>query len=148
MWWFILGLTIFAILWATVIRPQLRNRPYFKAFFDWVEPIETMLYRKSEGIFWARYQQFMGILIMVLAYLGQLDVSIVNPVVAQEYQPFVPLALNLSGTIAESLRRDTSKPLEVIAAPGTPAMARAEVRLDEAIKEAKINAATETAKAA
>ena len=144
--WTLLIITVLIVLWVTVVRPLIRNKPFAKPFFDWIEPYERALYKKSEAIAWARFQQFIGILITLLAAIGALDVSIVVPVVPESVQPYVPLTITISGFIAEQLRRDTTKPLEVVAAPATPAVEAAVAKVDEANKEAKVVAASETAR--
>lgn len=113
------GLTLFVALYVTVIRPWMRNKPWAQGYFKFFEPMEN-LWKKSETILFARWNQLMGLILMGAGFLGGIDYSILHPIVPEKYQPFlpmIPVALNMLGGVIEALRRDTTKPLEVVAAP-------------------------------
>lgn len=146
-------LTVLAIAWATILRPWLRKKPWAQGFFAKIETAEILLYEKSEGIFWARWQQFLGIVLMLCGLFGGLDYTwlvVFTPEWVHPVLPLIPSILNVTGTIAERLRRDTTKPLEQVAlptvVPATVAIAEARVEvakaeLKETIKEAKAEGA-------
>jgi hypothetical protein len=142
---FLIGLgvfTIFVIAWVTYLRPWLRNQPWACDFFLWIEPIELHLYKKSEGILWARWQQFLGLVITSVGVFGGIDytwLAFWTPDYIDPLLPLIPTILNVTGTIAERLRNDTTKPLEVVALPQ-------EKPAEVAAVVAKVEAANEQAK--
>jgi len=121
----ILGLLIFfsvIAVYAVIIRPWLRKKPWMQWFFanPVVEWIEIHLWRKSETILVARGLQAVGAIGAAAGYLGGIDWSIVAPVVPEKWQPFLPMLpmfFNALGGIMEWLRRDTTKPLELVDVP-------------------------------
>ncbi len=136
----IVVLTVIAVWWALHGRPWLTTMPWAKPFFDWIEPIERHLYKKSETIFWARWWQFIGYLTTILAFIGTIDIAPFIGLVPERYQwaiPLLPVVISLAGHMAERLRSTTTLPLEVVALPPT---ASQEIRdkvatSDEAKKE-------------
>ena len=120
--WGLVIVTGLVLLYALLVRPWLRKREWAKPFFanPVIEWLEIYLWSKSESILWARWQQFLGLVLTVIGFLGAIDYSLLAAVVPPKYVPFLPLipmVLNLTGTIAEALRRDTSTPLAVVALP-------------------------------
>lgn len=112
-------LTALVALYVVWIRPWLRQKPWTQGFFahPWVEWMEIKFWSKSETILWARYQQFLGLVLIATGYMGGIDYSIFAPVVPESVLPFlpmIPLVLNFLGSIAEAQRRDTTKPLELV----------------------------------
>lgn len=115
-------LTAFAAVYATIIRPMTRDAPWAKGFYGHpvVQWIELKFWGRSETLFWARYQQFLGAVLIATGYLGGIDYSIFAPVVPDSvvlWLPLIPVILNFFGSIAEAQRRDTSEPLEEVALP-------------------------------
>jgi len=149
----LLSLTAIVAIWAVIVRPWLRDKPWMQWFFanPIVEWIEINVYRKSDTILWARWLQLMGLISMSAGYLGGIDWTIFAPVVPEKWMPFLPMipaVLNFIGGIAEAQRRDTTKPLELVALTekekDTPAVAQAIATADIAKVEAV--AAVEIAK--
>lgn len=124
---FFIGLTVlaaFVALWVTLVRPWLRTKSWAARFFAWIEPVEIALWRKSETILWARLKMVVGVLLTVLTQIGTLDITPIMPLVPDAYEDLfrtifglLPLIITLMGWIDEQLRKDTTKPIEVVAAP-------------------------------
>lgn len=116
----LLSVTALVVGYITWLRPWLRSQDFARPFFDFIEPIELALWRKSETILWARFLQVVGLVSTVAGIFGAIDWTMITPLVPEPYQnfmPLIPLVLNLIGTVTEKLRRDTTKPLEVVAVP-------------------------------
>jgi hypothetical protein len=110
------------VLYAVWGRAWLKTKPWMKGFFDVVEPIEVALWKKSETILFARLKMFSGLLLTLLTQLGTIDLTPLMPFVPDQYEGFVrvvfnmlPLVLTVLGAIDEKLRKDTTKPLELVA---------------------------------
>lgn len=91
-------------------------------WFDFWEPIEIYLWRKSETILFARFKVFLGASLTLLTQIGTIDLYPIMPFFPDKYRPFlefafncVPLLITLVGLMDEKLRRDTTKPLELVA---------------------------------
>lgn len=145
-------LTLLVALYVTLIRPVLRQSEWAKPFFahPWVEWLEINLWAKSEAILWARWQQFLGLVLTATGFLGGIDytvLALLTPDWIDPYLPLIPFVLNITGTIAEALRRDTTKPLAVVALPEVkPPEVAAVVARVEAVNAAA-TVAVEVAKA-
>lgn len=136
------ALTAAVALYATVIRPLLRDKEWAKPFFAAVEPFELWIYSKSEAILWARWQQFLGIVLTLVGVLGGFDFTVliaVTPASWHKWLSLMPLVLNVTGTVAELLRRDTTKPLAVVELPEVkpPDVAAAVAKVEAANQEVK-----------
>jgi hypothetical protein len=141
------------VLW---LRKWLKTKPWADGFFAAIEPIEIALWKKSETILFARFKMFIGLLLTCLTQLGAIDLTPLMPFVPDQYEPFVKLAFNMLpmvltvlGVIDEKLRKDTTKPLELVAIAEkdiTPEVAEAIATADDA-KDAAV-AVAEEAKAA
>lgn len=114
----IIGITIFTVLLAiyvTILRPMMRNTSWGQPFLDKIEPIERVLWLKSESILWARFKLLLG---TVLTILLNTNLSPFEVFVPEKYRFIVAalpsVALALDGIIGEWLRRDTSKPLPFV----------------------------------
>lgn len=117
--------TILVALWVGVLRPWLRPKPWMRWLFDAIEPVERALWLKSESIMWARWLTFTGTFLTVLANFdpSSLDTLMVfAPMLPESWQPYatgivrvLPMVVTLAGLLQERLRRDTTKPLEVVA---------------------------------
>jgi hypothetical protein len=128
-------------LWVTLIRPVIRKMPFFTPFFDAVEPIERVLWLKSETILFARGLQLLGGTLSFLAYLGTLDLTPLIAMLPDKHKwiaPLLPLFFNVIGTVQELLRRDTTQPLVVTAMPK-------DAPIDEVRKVAEAENATKDA---
>jgi hypothetical protein len=122
-----------------------------RKFFIAIEPIEIKFWSKSETVLWARWRQFIGILITVLAFIGTIDITPFYGIVPQKYQwmiPFAPLLITASAGLAEYLRHYTTKPLELVAVPDVgaspaveKAVAAAEMSKDKAVVAVEKDAA-------
>jgi hypothetical protein len=147
------------ILWyALQGRDWLKTKPWAHGFFEFIEPIEIFIYKKSETILVARSLQGLGAILTVLTWIGSIDITPIMPLVPEKYQPYVhaamsflPLVLNALGAIVERLRNQTTKPLELVAVPDkvvaeTPKIAEAVAMADATKIEAV--AVIEEAKAA
>lgn len=118
--WVLAGLAAFVALYVAYLRPWLREKEWAAGFFAAVEPIELHLWKKSESILWARFQQLLGVVLTSMGFLGGIDWTAITPFVPEKYQPLMPmlpLILTMLGTIAERLRNDTRQPLELVAVP-------------------------------
>lgn len=113
-------ITALVIVYAVFVRPWLREKAWASWFFRLVEPIELHLWRKSEALLVGRWFQFVGLLSTVHGFLGQIDwtlMAILTPDWIDPYLPAMPLILNILGWVIELLRKDTTKPLELVAVP-------------------------------
>lgn len=147
-----------AVAYALWIRPWMRGTSWGQAFLVKIEPVEIFLYKKSETIFIARTFQLLGVVLTFLNSIGQFDLSPFASLVPDRYQWIVaawPIVFNAIGWMQERMRKDTTKPLEVVALPSDSsptvlaAAKDAEVATAVAVQEIKIDAAaTATAKAA
>lgn len=148
----LIGLTVIAVLVALYVvagRPWMRTTGWGKSFLDWIEPMERVLWWKSETILWARLQMVSGLLLTALTQAGQIDITPLMPFVPDAYEPMLmfvwnlmPLTLTLMGWINEKLRKDTTKPLEIVAMRTD---APPEVKAAAAEAEAKTTAAVAVA---
>lgn len=140
-------LTALIVAYILVVRPWLRKRPWAAGFFALIEPVELTLWNKSESILWARTQMVWGVVLLVAGHIFSIDISIFGTVIPEWMQPWWPIIITAYGIIGEWLRRDTTKPLAVVAIPQdaplavTNAVARAEVANDTAVAVAKASAA-------
>lgn len=132
----LLSIAAFVAIWVTLLRPWLKTQSFAAPFFARIEPIEIMLWSKSETILWARFQAIVGALLATLAGLGTIDLSPVKAILPDTLKPYadlVPLIITLSGFVSEALRRNTSKPLAVVAAPvDAPGTLAANARVEQA----------------
>jgi hypothetical protein len=108
-------------LWG---RDWLKNKPWTAGFFARVEPIEIVLFKKSQTILLARLKMTVGVTLTALTYLGTIDLTPLMPFVPEQYQGLVHLAFNLlpmiitlMGMADEKLRNKTTAPLELVAIP-------------------------------
>lgn len=113
-------LTVYA-LW---VREWLKTKSWAAGFFAWVEPIEIALFKKSVVILFARLKVLTGLLLMLLAQVGSIDLTPIMPFVPEKYQGVIhfivnlaPLALTIVGWMDERLRNATTLPIEIVAVP-------------------------------
>lgn len=113
------------LLWyALQGRGWLKGKPWAQPFFAWVEPIEIVLFKKSETILFARLKVVVGAVLTLLTQIGSIDLTPLMPFVPEKYQPYVNFAINLvplaisgMGLLDEKLRNATTKPIELVAIP-------------------------------
>jgi hypothetical protein len=121
----LLGLVVLIVVWyAAYGREWLKAKPWAAGFFAAVEPLEIMLYKKSETILFARLKMVTGLLLTALTMLGGIDLTPIMPFVPDQYHGTVraiinllPMAITLVGMMDERLRNTTTKPLELVAIP-------------------------------
>jgi hypothetical protein len=114
---FLIGLTAFVALYVVWLRPWLRDKPWAQSFFVRIEPVEIALWKKSESILWARFLQAVGLVVPLLQFVGAVDITPYLAIVPERYAPYLLLMIFVAGQIGERLRKDTTKPLDVVAAP-------------------------------
>ncbi|MGY3605655.1 MULTISPECIES: hypothetical protein [unclassified Bradyrhizobium] len=140
------------LLYAIEGRAWLKRQPWAKGFFDWVEPIEIALFKKSETILFARLLSALGIVLTFLTQIGDINLTPLMPLVPDKYQVIVsmtinciPLAISFIGMIVEWLRKKTTKPVELVAVPEDklPPSAALAVAQAEVAKEQAVAAVTE-----
>lgn len=143
--WSIVAVLVLVVL-AYVLggRKWLKSKPWAQNFFAKIEPIEIMLWKKSETILWARMQQVGGACMLFLHLIGVADLTPFVGFLPPKYQPWLSaapaMAISLNGLICEIQRRDTTKPLALVALPDNnvplkvqEAVAAAEVTKNEAV---------------
>lgn len=115
-----------ALVWSLWGRNWLKARGWrwSNAFFAFIEPIEIMLWKNSKTIFVARLKIATGLLLMVGAQLGAIDITPLMPFVPDEWEGVVrfawqllPLTIAAVGWMDEALRKETTKPLALVAVP-------------------------------
>lgn len=124
---FAVSLFILAILltwYALWGRDWLKAKPWAERFFAWIEPIEIVLYKKSQTILWARLKMLIGALLTVLTYLGTIDLAPIMPFVPDQYEAtlravfnLLPMIITLVGMADERLRNKVTLPIEIVAVP-------------------------------
>ena len=135
------------IFYIFVGRTLLRRVPVFDRFFDWIEPMEIVLWRKSRTILWSRFLIVVGILPVVLEQLQNLNVPGLSNLLPTQYQAWWSVSFSIIGVVNEMLRRDTTRPLALVALPDdvSPKVAAA-VEAAEVSQDKAVAAAAETAK--
>lgn len=118
--WIAVLTAIVAVLVVWVL-PWLEGKPAVMAVLD---PIAIPLWKKSKSIFWARWLQLIGLgvpivqgLLQLLVFIGGIDVSPYLVIIPAEYQAYVFLFIYVCGQLGVWLRKETTKPLEVVALP-------------------------------
>ena len=137
------------LLWyALQGREWLKTKSWAQGFFAWIEPIEIVLFRKSETILFARLKMFTGMLLMILSQIGTIDLTPFMPFVPDQWEPYVratfnlmPLIITFVGWMDENLRKTTTKPIELVAVADkvvaeNPALAQTIAKADELKVEA------------
>lgn len=149
--------TALLLFYALYGREWLKSKPWAGGFFALVEPIEIVLFKKSETVLFGRLLQLLGAILTALTWLGSIDITPVLPLVPEKYAgivqavfSFMPLILNGLGAIVERLRNRTTKPLELVAVTEAEAQKPAVAAVLEAadVVKAKAIAIVEAEKAA
>lgn len=161
---FLIGLAALAVplTWYTVWgRSWLKTKSWADGFFAKIEPIELLLYKKSETILFARLKVLSGVVLMVLTQLGEINLAPIMPFLSEKHQGYLnfffnllPLIISVMGMMDEKLRNQTTKPIELVALPEAEkakpevaaVIAQAEASKAEAVAVAKdsINASSNT----
>jgi hypothetical protein len=145
------------LAYALALRPWLKNQPWAARFFAWIEPFERNLFKKSETVLVGRLVWLGGAIVAVydgfIAYFSTLDVE---PLTTRmmDYLHIPPdlrgftlsvLVTGLGFAIVR-LRKTTTKPLEVVAAPQQlPPAAAVAVQRAEAANQQAVQAVQEAA---
>jgi hypothetical protein len=142
-----IAFTAALLLYITYGRPWLKDQPWSKPFFDWVEPIEIFLFKKSETILFARLKIFGGLLLTFLAQVGTMDLSPLLGMLPEQHRPLAQFAINLApmlltfiGMADERLRNTTTKPLELVALPEAKPLPPEVAAVVQAAEEVKAEA--------
>lgn len=157
----LIGITLIIVglilAYALAIRPWLKTQAWAVRFFAWVEPFERNVFKKSETVLVGRLVWLGGAIVTLydgfLAYFSSLNVEpLTTRVMDFLHIPQDLRGLTLSAAVTAiglamvRLRKTTTKPLEVVAAPqnlsptATAAVQRAETanqRAVEAVAEVK-----------
>lgn len=148
MLWLLLpaGLFAFLLWYALSGRAILKTKPWAQKFFAHIEPAETLLYRKSETILWARFKMLTGVSLTVMTQIGMIDITPIMPFVPDQYAGpvriafnLLPLIITIIGMVDEKLRNATSQPIEITELPAkaiTPKIAEAIAMADATKNEA------------
>lgn len=112
------------LLYALWGRDWLKTKPWAVGFFAWVEPIEIVLFKKSETILAGRTLQGLGYVLSILQQVNGIDFTPILPFVPEQYRGYVnaaigamPLLISAIGAMIELLRNRTTKPIELVAVP-------------------------------
>lgn len=145
-------ISILVALFVVVVRPWLRDKPWAQGFMRAIEPFEIFGYGKSESLLWGRFLTGLGALLTALIQIGSIDLSPIKPLLPDGWQwipDVAPLAVSVLGIIQELNRRDTTKPLAVVAMPiDAPPEVKAVVAEAAAVNKEAAAVVTQAAKAA
>ena len=143
------------ILYAMKGRQWLKSKTWAQPFFDWIEPVEILLYKKSETILMGRLlwigSGMVTIYDSVATFASGLDLTPITTRifdalhVAQDLRGIVASGIIAGiGLLMNWLRVRVTKPIELVAAPevnATPevkvAMAQADEAKDQAVATVK-----------
>jgi hypothetical protein len=120
-----LSLITALLLWyALQGRDWLKSKPWAQRFFAWIEPIEIVLFKKSQTILAARTLSLLGLALTGLQQFDGVDLTPILPLVPEKYQHIMTLAVNslpmlisVIGWMVEKLRNTTTKPIELVSVP-------------------------------
>jgi hypothetical protein len=122
--WIVAGVAVLLALWSLWLRDWLEKKtwPWSQRFFRWLVPWEITLWRNSRTIFMARLKMLTGGALTILAQVGQISFEPLMPFVPEKWHGpvriafnMIPMMLTVLGAIDEWLRRDTTKPLDLVA---------------------------------
>jgi len=146
----IIMLVASALLYALVLRPWLKGRPWAQRFFDRIEPLERRLFKKSETILVGRLLWIGGFIVTaydgLAVFVSGLDITPLTTrifdwlQIPQDMRSLAGTAfIGLLGLVINRLRKTTTKPLDLVAAPdalppaAAAAVARAQITNDAAV---------------
>ncbi len=145
------------LLYALVIRPWLKKQTWAQGFFEKIEAIETTLYKKSETVLVGRLVWVGGFIVSAYDSIAEFAKSLdLTPLTTRIFD-FLHIPPDMRGLAASAslmglgllmvrLRKTTTKPLELVAAPEktTPvvqaALAQADVAKEQALAAVKAGA--------
>ena len=114
------------VLWYALRgRAWLKEQPWAKGFFAWIEPIEIALYKKSETILVGRLMWVGGFLVTaydsLAVFLPSLDLTpITNRLLSSIPDDMRSLVISAAvmglGLLINWLRKRTTKPLDAVVA--------------------------------
>lgn len=114
----------FLLVYALWGRDWLKTKSWAAPFFEWIEPIEIKLFKKSVTILAGRTLAIFGGLLTILTQLGSVDITPLMPFLPEKHQAIVqivwnmlPLTITGVGWMIEKLRNNTTLPIEVVAVP-------------------------------
>jgi hypothetical protein len=117
-------ITVLLLWYALHGREWLKTKSWAQGFFAWIEPIEIVLFKKSETILFARLKVVWGIVLTVLMQLSSANLTPLLPFVPEKHRGIaeaainsLPLLLSLLGAADEKQRNGTTKPIELVAVP-------------------------------
>lgn len=140
------------LFYALVLRPWLKKQTWAQRFFAWIEPVELALFKKSETVLAGRLLWLGSGVVTVYDAIGVFFTNLdLTPIQTRIFDALhVPpdlRGLTLSAFVAAiglmmvSLRKKTTKPLELVAVADkdvTPAaaqaIAQAEVAKEQAVQ--------------
>jgi hypothetical protein len=98
-------------------RQWLKQQAWAQPFFEWVEPIEIALWKKSESILFARIMMLVGTVPVIAQQLNMFNMPEVLALIPEKYRGWLMLIFLVCGLIVEFNRRTTTEPLAVTALP-------------------------------
>lgn len=117
----IAALVAVILVYALWVREWLLSKTWAAPFFDLVEPVEIVLFRKSPTILFARLKVFSGLLLSLLTQLGTIDITPLMPLVPEKYRSvaqvafnLLPMTISIIGLMDENLRKKTTLPIELV----------------------------------
>jgi hypothetical protein len=158
-WGILAAFFVVVLLYAVWGRPWLKKQPWAQRFFAAVDSLELALYKKSETILVGRLLWVGGLIVTfydgLAVFVRSLDITPLTTrlfdwlhVPADMRNLTVTAFIGVVGLIINSLRKATTKPLELVAVPAqafTPQVAQSMAAAEEAKQEAV--AAVQEAKA-
>lgn len=101
------------VLYVWGLRSRLREHPWFDPFYDWIEPIERVLWAKSRTLLIARLYSLVGFLISIQALLQESGVDWIGLIpIPGEYAKWIGPTVWVTGLLFGHLRKITAVPLE------------------------------------
>lgn len=140
------------LLYALAIRPWIRKTAWGQAFLAKIEPLEIVLFKKSETVLVGRMVWFGGLIVSAYDVIAQFARSLdLTPVTTRIFDALhIPpdlrglttsAAVMGLGLIIVKLRKDTTKPLALVEAPANSpasvAVAKADVANVQAVQAVK-----------
>jgi len=115
-------LTTLVLVWVLWGRAWLKRQSWAwsQRFFTWIEPVEILLWGKSETVMWSRYLMLLGALPVVLDQLSLFNTPELIGLVPEQYRAWLMLTFTVMGIISEIQRRLSTKPLAIVAVPDNP----------------------------
>jgi hypothetical protein len=122
-------LIILSLITALLLWYALQGRDWLKKkgavkFFAWVEPIEILLFKKSQTILAGRTLQGLGVALTALQQIDGIDITPILPIIPEEYRTFattavgcLPMIISAIGWMMEKLRYTNTKPVGLVALP-------------------------------